>query len=189
MKKRPSSPIKIVLTPLAALTFAIVLSAGYFLIPLISIPPINHLHEGDILACFTPNQKCQNLIIEEISQAKTSIHVQAYSFTDKDIAQALVKAAERGVSVKVILDKSNVHDKHSAKDLITQSHIPLRIDSPSGIAHNKIIIIDAQVVLTGSYNFSAAAYKRNTENLLLIHNPALATTYLTNWTDRWNRSH
>lgn len=143
------------------------------------------LNDQSISVCFTPNKQCQSQILSEINKAKISIYVQGYSFTDKDIAAALTDAARRGVKVQVLLDKSNRNDSRSAKDIIIQSHIPLRFDSPAGIAHNKIIVLDEATVISGSYNFSAAAYKRNTENLLVLNNKNIAQKYLQNWQKRW----
>jgi phosphatidylserine/phosphatidylglycerophosphate/cardiolipin synthase-like enzyme len=139
-----------------------------------------------VSVCFTPNKQCQSQIISEINNAKNSIYVQAYSFTDESIAQALVDASKRGVNVKVLLDRSNKNDGRSAKDVILINGIPLRFDAPSGIAHNKVLVIDQATVITGSYNFSASAYKRNTENLLIINNQSLAQQYLQNWFKRWD---
>ena len=150
--------------------------------------PSTPVAEGDVSVCFTPNKRCQSLIIGEIGQAKQSIFVQAYSFTDKEIARALAEAAKRGVMVKVILDKSNRKDERSAKGILQDQKIPFRFDAPNGIAHNKIMIIDAAKVISGSYNFSVAAYKRNTENLLVIHNAPLAKDYIQNWQGRWDVS-
>ena len=146
------------------------------------------LSKDSVAVCFTPNKKCQFTILEEIATAKKSIFVQAYSFTDKEIAAALGDAASRGVDVQVLLDKSNRNDDRSAKSILLRQNIHLRFDAPNGIAHNKIMIIDESKIITGSYNFSVAAYKRNTENLLVINNPALAQTYLQNWQARWQLS-
>lgn len=107
---------------------------------------------------------------------------------DKESARALAAAAGRGVMVKVLLDRSNRKDERSAKSILLDQKIPLRFDAPNGIAHNKIMIIDAAKVISGSYNFSAAAYKRNTENLLIIHNAPLAKDYIQNWQGRWDVS-
>ncbi len=141
-----------------------------------------------IEVCFTPNKTCQSKILDSIEGAKKSIFVQAYSFTDHDIATALTAAALRGVEVKVLLDRSNQTHKHSAKNILLDNDVPLRFDAPQGIAHNKIMIIDESTVITGSYNFSAAAYKRNTENLLTIIDASLAKSYLQNWHARWRVS-
>lgn len=152
------------------------------------IPPSVQSVESAVSVCFTPNKRCQSLIIGEIERARKSIFVQAYSFTDKEIASALASAAERGVMVKVLLDKSNRNDDRSAKGILLDHQIPLRFDAPPGIAHNKIMIMDAAKVISGSYNFSAAAYKRNTENVLIITNPTLAKDYIQNWQARWDIS-
>jgi phosphatidylserine/phosphatidylglycerophosphate/cardiolipin synthase-like enzyme len=138
--------------------------------------------------CFTPSQTCQKLILSEIAQAKHTILVQAYSFTDPQIVHLLVKKHKEGIQVKVILDKSNRSDPHGQLALLKKSYIPVRIDAPAGIAHNKVIIIDHEIVVTGSYNFSAAAYKRNAENVLVLHDRNLAQQYRHNWDHRWAQS-
>lgn len=141
-----------------------------------------------VSVCFTPGKHCQLKIIQAINNATQSILVQAYSFTDQEISNALVKAAKRGVSVKVILDKSNRTDNRSVKNILIQNNIPLRFDALSGISHSKILILDYTKVISGSYNFSQSAYKRNTENLLFIQDPNLAQEYVKNWLKRWEVS-
>lgn len=131
--------------------------------------------------CFSPAGNCADLILSEISQAKRSIHVQAYSFTSRDIAEALVVAKNRGVSVEVILDRSQPKARGGMFGYLGEQGVPLWIDTCCAIAHNKVIIIDGERVLTGSYNFTEAARKKNAENLLLLRDPVLARTYLDNW--------
>ena len=57
------------------------------------------------------------------------------------------------------------------------------IDGKHAIAHNKIIIIDGQTVITGSFNFTNQAEDHNAENLLVIRDHGLAQRYLANWHD------
>jgi phosphatidylserine/phosphatidylglycerophosphate/cardiolipin synthase-like enzyme len=86
------------------------------------------------------------------------------------------------VHAEIILDKSNISDRYSAADFTAHMGIPTFIDySVSGIAHNKIMIIDREVVITGSFNFTRAAEENNSENLLIIRNKELAREYLENW--------
>lgn len=199
MKRNYSKFLKISPSVLYTVLVLIGFGAGFAVkefIPLESKPPALHqpfqqatlLNDPSVSVCFTPNKQCQTQIIAEINKAKKSIFVQGYSFTDRNIAYALVNAAKRGVIIKVLLDKSNRGDNRSAKDIIVQNGIPLRFDSPSGIAHNKVIILDEAITISGSYNFSAAAYKRNTENLLTINNKNLAQKYVKNWHSRWEIS-
>lgn len=131
--------------------------------------------------CFSPAGNCADLILSELTRAKRSIHVQAYSFTSKDIAEALVDARNRGVSVEVILDRGQPKARGGVFGFLNAQGVPIWIDTCCAIAHNKVIIIDGERVLTGSYNFTEAARKRNAENLLLLRDPVLARTYLDNW--------
>lgn len=142
----------------------------------------------EMQVCFTPGKGCQSLIIRQINMALKTIYVQAFSFTDPDIGAALVKAKNRGVLVKALLDQSNKTNKKSLLPLLARNHMAIRIDAPAGIAHNKIMIIDEHTVITGSYNFSTGAYLRNVENLIVLNDSHIATFYLNNWVERWKKS-
>jgi len=139
------------------------------------------LQAADIQVFFSPNGGCRAAVVNNLDKATNSVLVQAYSFTSAPIAQALVDAHKRGVNVEVILDKSQRTEKYSAADFIQRAGIPTFIDAKHAIAHNKIMIIDGNVVVTGSFNFTKAAEENNAENLLVIQDPALAAEYTTNW--------
>ncbi|MBY0292912.1 MAG: phospholipase D family protein [Alphaproteobacteria bacterium] len=141
-----------------------------------------------IPVCFSPEGHCTNHIITAIEDAKASIFVMSYAFTSLPIAQALVEAFERGVNVKVLIDKSQLNGKYSQLSFLSQKGIPLFIDPAIGIAHNKTMIIDDRFVLTGSFNWTAAAESRNAENILFIEDPSLAQTYKENWEKRVSRA-
>jgi phosphatidylserine/phosphatidylglycerophosphate/cardiolipin synthase-like enzyme len=113
--------------------------------------------------------------------ATNAVLVQAYCFTSAPIAKALVDAHRRRVKVQVILDHSQRTEKYSEADFLKNSGIPTLIDAQHPIAHNKIIIIDDYLVLTGSFNFTKAAEEHNAENLLVINDPILAKQYSQNW--------
>ena len=139
---------------------------------------------------FSPGGKGDALILKAITAARTSIRVQAYSFSDRRIQRALSAARARGVDVEVILDKSDAESYEHHKPVaavMAAAGIPVWIDGSVRIAHNKVMIIDGTDVITGSYNFTYAAAYDNAENLLYIRNaPALAQAYLENW--NWRRS-
>jgi len=137
---------------------------------------------ASIQVCFTPGEDCAGLIADTITAAQKSIYVQAYSFTSKPIAQALVKAHQRGVSIVAVLDKSNKLDKgYSAASFLSGSGIQTFIDADHKIAHNKVMIIDDAVVNTGSFNFTKAAQQSNAENVLVVTSRGLAKKYKTNF--------
>lgn len=134
---------------------------------------------------FTPSKRAQQMLIGAINEAQKSIRVQAYSFTDREVSDALIAAHKRGVDVQIILDKSNATSDLSKLKDVRNAGIQVRIDYPAGIAHNKVTIIDERTVVTGSYNYSESAYKRNTENIIRIDDENLAKEYLKNWNKRW----
>ncbi|WP_264736383.1 phospholipase D family nuclease [Wolbachia endosymbiont (group A) of Rhinocyllus conicus] len=139
--------------------------------------------------CFTPRENCTNLIIDSMDHAKKSVLVQAYQFTSKPIAQSLIRAKKRGVDIKVILDESQVSSKYSVINELFHQRIPIYIDYKPAISHSKIMIIDNQKIITGSFNFSDAAQKGNAENLLIITgDPTLVEQYVENWKDRQSQS-
>jgi phosphatidylserine/phosphatidylglycerophosphate/cardiolipin synthase-like enzyme len=135
----------------------------------------------EIKVAFSPRGGCTDAIVQQLDAAQQSVLVQAYSFTSAPIARALVQAHKRGVHVEVILDKSQRSEKYSSADFVAHAGIPTYIDAEHAIAHNKIMIIDARVVITGSFNFTKSAEEHNAENLLVIHDPGLAAAYTANW--------
>jgi len=122
---------------------------------------------------FSPDGKPTAAIVAALDRAKTSIRVQAYSFTSDQIASALKRAHGRGVDVQVILDKSQPKQHYTSATFLTNAGIPTFIDSKHAIAHNKIIVIDGNTSITGSFNFSKAAETANAENLLIIESKVL----------------
>jgi phosphatidylserine/phosphatidylglycerophosphate/cardiolipin synthase-like enzyme len=147
-----------------------------------------HLANTDAQVYFSPHGGCTDAIVKELGKAKSEILVQAYSFTSKEIAKALIDAHKRGIQTQIILDKSNKSKKYSAGDFTAHMGIPTYIDFRHAIAHNKIIIIDRETVITGSFNFTKAAENNNAENLLIIRSKELAKEYIENWNEHKNHS-
>jgi phosphatidylserine/phosphatidylglycerophosphate/cardiolipin synthase-like enzyme len=138
-----------------------------------------------VQVCFAPPQPggCDptQTVVQTLSEAHRQVLVQAYSFTSAPIAKALVAAHKRGVEVSVILDRSNDREGYSAAKFLEHERVPVMIDSQHAIAHNKVMVIDGETVITGSFNFTRAAEERNAENLVVIHSDALAKQYGENW--------
>jgi phosphatidylserine/phosphatidylglycerophosphate/cardiolipin synthase-like enzyme len=161
-----------VLTTLVSI-FALILGIIPIVLPQETFPPIE--------VYFSPKGGCTDAIVKELDKAKNTILVQAYSFTSYRIAKGLLDAHKRGVKVEVILDKSQRKDGYSSVTFLYNQGIAVKIDAQHAIAHNKIIIIDGETVITGSFNFTKAAEEKNAENLLVIHDKKLAERYIENW--------
>jgi len=137
-------------------------------------------HDTQAHVYFSPRGGAQGAVVAEIAQAKESIFVQAYSFTSEPIVTALIQAHARGVKVEIILDKSQRTDKRSGTMAVREAGIHTVIDYRHAIAHNKIMIIDQDTVVTGSFNFTKSAEEKNAENLLIVRSPELAKLYQDN---------
>lgn len=142
---------------------------------------------GTVEALFTPWDDAEGELLREIAAAKSSLHVQAYLITSRNIARALLAAHQRGVRVEILADRENVaKGENSQVPQLAQAGIAVRLETRYAAAHNKIVLVDAlephPVVITGSYNFSFSAQARNAENLLFLRgHRALAQRYLANW--------
>jgi hypothetical protein len=132
---------------------------------------------------FSPHGGCQDAIVKELSTAKDSVHVQAYSFTNAAIAKALLEANKRRVKVEVVIDQGRITEGYSEATFLFNQGIPVFGDGKHAIAHNKVMVIDGKTVITGSFNFTKAAEESNAENLLIIRSPDLAAKYEKNYQD------
>lgn len=148
---------------------------------------------GTVQVAFTPGDNAARLVTDAIQEARRQVLVQAFSFTSRDIAFALIAAKKRGLDVQLIADPEQAeHIGSSLVDEVAAAGVPVFFDREHASAHNKVMVIDGDgrdaVVITGSFNFTQAAQHRNAENLLLLRgNPPLTEAYLRNW--RMHRAH
>jgi len=140
-----------------------------------------------VRAAFTPGDNVAGIIGQEIRAAGSTIRVQAYLFTSKPIADALLSAAKRGVKVEVVADANEYADgKTSALPRLAAGGVAVYLNDRHKTSHNKIVIIDADLpratIITGSYNFTRAAQAQNAENIVVLSgNTALARQFLANY--------
>lgn len=139
---------------------------------------------AQLKVCFSPGGNCRSQIIKAVDHAKVSVLVQAYSFTSKDIAGALIRAKQRGVDVRVLADKGQWKARYTQLKNLARSGIAVIADPATGLAHNKVMIIDGTSVITGSYNWSNAAEFRNAENVVLIEDEDVASLFQRQWQRR-----
>ena len=134
--------------------------------------------EGGVSVWFSPCGGCEAAVVEQIAAAKTSVDVRAYSFTSHAIGQALVDATGWGVRVRAILDPKAAWEDRREPDLVAAHRVVTYTDAEHPIAHDKIVVVDDGVVVTGSFNFIGQAETSNAENLVAIRGrPAIAAAY------------
>ena len=129
------------------------------------------------------------LIAAEIDAAQSEILVQADSLSAKALIKALGRAQRRGVKVRVILDKADEHNRDRAGPWLIAERLLPQVDTGVASAHSKVMIIDRDAVITGSFDFTEVAQKKNAENVLLIKgHPDVADAYARNWERRLKAS-
>ena len=136
------------------------------------------IHSAYVEVYFSPRGGAEAAIIRAIGEATDDVSVLAYNFTSDSISAALVAAHRKGVQVRVVLDKSQCTARGSKLQRLKDAKVLVYIDHTHAIAHNKVMIIDRQIVITGSFNFTKSAEDRNAENLLIIHSHPLSDKYL-----------
>ena len=140
-----------------------------------------------IEALFTPGDPIDAKLAVLVDGARTEVLVQSFSFTNRRIARALTAAHARGVRVEILADRGQTLElPGSAVPALARAGIPVWLDGNFAAAHNKVLLVDAgsphATLVTGSYNFTAAAQLRNAENVLIVRrDPALAAQYRDNY--------
>jgi hypothetical protein len=138
---------------------------------------------------FSLSDNPQKEIIKNINQAESFINIAMYIFTDREIALPLVKAQERGVKVRLYLDKDQVDYQYSQSRFLVQNGIEARISTNNYIMHNKFAIIDNRILLTGSYNWTFSANNRNDENLMVIDYPEIIKIFQNQFINLWTNKY
>ena len=159
-----------------------------FLFPALGLAnPSAPFQEGRIAVYFSPGGGATEALVQEISRGKREILVQAYSFTSTPIFKALLEAHQRGLTVKIIIDKSERGEGLTPTVQLANAGVPVFLDGKHGLAHSSCLIIDQQTVITGSFNFTKASEELNAEDLLIIRSSQLAQQYRNYWES--HRSH
>jgi len=126
---------------------------------------------------FASEDDVTTALVNAINAAESSIHFMAFAFTENDIGDPVIAAANRGVEVAGIFERRGANTEFSECPKFLAEGYNVRIDGNPGTFHHKVIIIDGSTVATGSFNFSGNAIGSNDENILIIHDPAVAQQY------------
>lgn len=128
---------------------------------------------------FSPDDHVQAALIDLLDNSQTSIYFLAYSFTADPLAEAIRRRAAAGIKVLGVMEAGQVAtNKGTEYDAFRAAGLDVRLDENQGLMHHKVMVIDGQIVVMGSYNFSASAENTNDENVIVIYNPDIAAQYL-----------
>lgn len=176
----------------ATLAICVLGAAGVLALPACArearvAPEAVRIEAGQAQVLFTPWDDVEGALVAALRAARQEVRVQAFSFTSRTIARALIEARGRGVDVQITADAGEIERAEGSRipDLAAAG-VPVFVETRYQSAHNKVMVIDAGsregVVITGSYNWTYAAQRRNAENVLILRGqPALALRYRANW--------
>jgi len=138
---------------------------------------------------FSAEDHAVSNLIALVNDAKASIRFLAFSFTDYPLAQAMIDRAKAGVEVKGVFETFGSSGDRSELKTFWCVGVPARQDGNSSFLHDKIIIIDNSIVVTGSLNYSSSADEANEENVVILDNLEIAALYLQEFDKLWNQAH
>jgi phosphatidylserine/phosphatidylglycerophosphate/cardiolipin synthase-like enzyme len=142
---------------------------------------------GTVQVAFTPWDDGEGMVVAAINEAQRQILVQAFLFTSRRIAAALIAARGRGIEVLVTADGEQTRGRKGSRVReLAAAGIPVWLETRYAAAHNKVMVIDAGTregtVITGSYNWTSSAQRQNAENVIIVRrNRAVADAYAANW--------
>jgi phosphatidylserine/phosphatidylglycerophosphate/cardiolipin synthase-like enzyme len=139
--------------------------------------PVFTLDGVQIENYFAPEDDVITALINNVSQAQSTIHFMAFSFTDDALGQAIRERAEQGVEVAGIFEQRGAATEYSECGAMLNMRLDVRLDGNPRTFHHKVIIIDGSTVITGSFNFSENATESNDENVVIVHDPGVAGLY------------
>jgi hypothetical protein len=140
-------------------------------------------------AFFSPAGGCSAAIVATLAKAVTTLDVAMYQLTRRELVDAIVAAANRGVVVRVIVDPemSALTYQPLYKEMLAAG-CQVKIDHRHHIFHDKVAVIDGATTINGSFNWTDNAELKNAENLLATHDAAIAAAYANNFEIHWGHS-
>lgn len=134
------------------------------------------------------DQKPEPVLVKMIGSAKSSLDMAIYSFTETNVASALIEAKKRGVAVRVISDRECSQEQSQKKllNLLKSAGVPVKVNSHAGLMHLKMTIADRQIVTTGSYNYTYSAETENDEVFVVMKNDKAAGDFDNEFSQMWN---
>jgi len=136
---------------------------------------------AELSVLFSPRGGAAAAICAQVANSKVAIDVAIYSISEPSITAALLAAHKRGVKVRMVVDRAQQNDLYSSAPLLDRGGVEIRTDRREALHHNKYMVIDGLVVVTGSYNFTRSAEMENAENVIIVRDAAVARAFALNW--------
>jgi mitochondrial cardiolipin hydrolase len=141
--------------------------------------------DHDVAVHFSPGTECLDCIVRLLRQARRSADICVFTITDDRLAEPILHAHQRGVSVRIISDDDKALDEGSDVYRLRHAGVPVRVDASEHHMHHKFAVFDDATVVTGSYNWTRSAAAFNRENLILSSDPRMVRPFRANFDELW----
>jgi phosphatidylserine/phosphatidylglycerophosphate/cardiolipin synthase-like enzyme len=125
-----------------------------------------------------------------IRKNKNSFDAALYRFNNQRLARALVDARKRDIRIRLVLDQNRFEESRATQELLESAKLEFRLvhgrQGPGSKMHHKFALLDNELVLTGSYNWTLASEEQNYENLLILRNPEHIEVYRQEFEALWD---
>jgi phosphatidylserine/phosphatidylglycerophosphate/cardiolipin synthase-like enzyme len=151
--------------------------------------PSLNIDETEVNTVFSPDDGVLNALIPLLSGAEESVYFLAYSFTSNELGDILRQKAEANLDVGGVMDSEQVRSNQGTEyDLFKQAGMNVRLDGIDGLMHHKVFVIDREIVVLGSYNFSKNAEERNDENVIIVYSEPIAQQFIKEFYRVWGQT-
>ncbi len=148
----------------------------------IKIDPIN-----TVSVYFSPKDDIINTqIIPLINNAKKYIYISSFIITNHDVKSALIKAKQRNVEIKIIIDATSAKGKYTIHNDLRQNNITVKVENKAGKMHTKSIVVDDKIAILGSMNLTQSGTSKNDENIIVLTNKQIVQTFRKHFLYLWN---
>jgi phosphatidylserine/phosphatidylglycerophosphate/cardiolipin synthase-like enzyme len=138
---------------------------------------------------FSPDRGADDIIIGFIDRCLETIDAAVYSLTHDGIRDALIRAHQRGVQIRLLVDNLQAAGRGSDFEALVAAGLDAITDTSSYAMHNKFILGDSAAVITGSFNWTANAADNNSENFVIVRLKYVVEEFQTEFNALWNKNH
>lgn len=138
-----------------------------------------------VTASFSRPEDTSSQLQYWIRRTNETIRLMVMLITQDMLADALIEAYNRGIDIDIIIDDGWLYSTGSDYQEILDVGIDIKGDNRGGLMHHKVMIIDGYIVVTGSYNWSAAAEDSNDENIIILKSRVIAQKYMEEFDRLW----
>ena len=137
-------------------------------------------------AFFFPSVESEKRMINHLGKAEKKLLICVFALTNDNLANAIREAKTRGVEIRMIFDDEMMRNAGSDVKKLHDEGFQVRVDlDPKAHMHHKFVVIDDLVLITGSYNWTVQATKKNNENVVVLEDPELAAKYTEEFNKLW----